>query len=176
MKRFKYSLPIAVFCLLLPFAVIVQSATNSAASLNTIYLELLGNSYLYSVNYERILATTPKMSYSARIGISYFNVLPGNLGEDTGLKYRFFPLTFNVIRHFDKNNLEVGLGIANEFTNIEVTKFAYRFIPTIHTGYRRYMRGNLDFRAGINLSRADLNPDNSYEIFPWPYLSIGKRF
>lgn len=162
-----------VFLLLFLSEVHAQEESKVRTTKNTVYFEVLGNAYLYSFNYERSLIITPKITYSARIGVSTFNFLP-EIGNDT--RFRFFPLTLNLIRHFNKNNLEVGIGMANELSGEEDRKRVYKFIPTLHTGYRRYLKNNLDFRAGVNLSRADLNPDNNYEVFPWPYLSIGMKF
>lgn len=150
-----------------------QEEFKVKATKNTVYFEVLGNAYLYSFNYERSMVVTPNITYSARIGVSTFNFLPG-VGSET--QFLFFPLTLNMIRHYNKNNLEVGIGLANELSDEEDRRRVYNFIPTLHTGYRRYMKNNLDFRAGVNLSRADLNPDDNYEVLPWPYLSIGRKF
>lgn len=152
-----------------------QENVLGKARSNTVFLEVLGNAYLYSFNYERVLLSASKMSYSARAGVSYFNVLnSGWMGD--GLKYKFFPVTLNAVRHFDKNNIELGLGLTNEISNDEADQSKYNFVPTLHTGYRRYMENNFDFRAGVNLSRANLSRDDNREVLPWPYLSFGMRF
>lgn len=145
---------------------------------NTVYFELLGNAYLYSLNYERTLLSFPKYSLSGRIGVSSFGTGNAEVGGiNLDFKFRYFPLTINFIRHFNsKNNFEAGIGLANEFSNDETDRYVYLFIPTLHTGYRRFMKNNFDFRAGINWTRADLDQDEGYEVLPWPYISFGKRF
>lgn len=143
---------------------------------NTIYFEVLGNAYFYSFNYERKLLSRPKYSISGRVGASYLNIDLLNQGKDAELRFRFFPTTINIVRHFNMNNFEVGIGTVNEISNTETDWFAYKFIPTAHVAYRRYMSYNIDFRGGINFSRADFTPDDNYEVLPWPFISIGRRF
>lgn len=143
---------------------------------NTAYLELLGNAFLYSLNYERTLIKNNKYSFSGRIGISYYTIGFQAYGFGMFTRYRSFPLTFNISRHFNRHNIEIGAGTVNEFSNGLREEIGFNMIPTLHAGYRRYTKNNMDFRAGITLSKADLDSDPNFEVFLWPYISIGKRF
>lgn len=138
---------------------------------NTVYLEVLGNAYLYSLNYERVFLDKESYSLSGRIGFSYFKW--SFFGDS---HYSFFPLSINFIKHFNKNNVEIGVGAVNQYSFYNNEESEYLFIPSFHVNYRRYISNNMDFRAGLTLSRANLNADDKYEIFPWPFISLGKRF
>ena len=49
---------------------------------NTVFVELLGNGFFYSVNYDRILLHKKKNNIAARIGASFFpNENPNNHNE-----------------------------------------------------------------------------------------------
>jgi hypothetical protein len=168
---------ILVLIYALQSTVFAQDNMKSETLNNTAYFEFLGNAYLYSLNYERKIVNTPKFSLSGRIGISTFNIRLSGQGWSTNRSnHNFIPITFNFIRHFDRNNFEMGIGAVNAFTKYGKEEYEYKFIPTLSAGYRRYMGKNLDLRAGLNLSNANLNQDAGFGIFPWPYLSIGKRF
>jgi hypothetical protein len=94
-------------CLLLAFALSAR-AQSYDESRNTLYLELLGNAYIYSLNYDRVLfAMGPYQRVGCRAGISFLPVTR----DSAGGRYPFiFPLTANYLVGRESHWLEVGAG------------------------------------------------------------------
>jgi hypothetical protein len=84
-----------------------QSSINDSASyvndfrptaLNTVYLELLGNGLLYSVNFDRLI--TPNVS--VRLGFSTLTIAgtDNQTGVSAGVSLTTIPLTASYLVHF----------------------------------------------------------------------------
>jgi len=88
---------------LLPFFVVAQEKNDSAKiSKNTIFIEVLGNGIIGSINYDKVMKfRNHKISY--RIGLGY---LPINSDFQ---KIYSVPIEFNSI-HGNEHNIEFGIG------------------------------------------------------------------
>jgi hypothetical protein len=134
---------------------------------NSIFLELGGNGYLYSINYERVIPISGNKRIGLRIGYSKcdlsFSVLE---------KYLMVPLEINSISG-EKHCLEIGCEltlakrtkernntIISERNEILVFRigykcqadsgFLFRFAPLLMT----YNENNIIFCAGISVGRS----------------------
>jgi len=107
---------------------------------NSIYLELGGNAFYYSVNYERIILTTNVVHLSLRAGygtsIEYF-------GE-----YSIIPMELNLLFGKKFNFFEIGYGQTLAMENSSYADEPDRMI-TFRLGYRHISGQGLMVRAGI---------------------------
>jgi hypothetical protein len=120
-----------------------------------VFLEVLGSSILYSVNYERVLFD----QVAVRIG---FSALPSSGPE----WYFTAPVTFTWV---GLGGFEVGAG---------ATVLSDR-APMVSTlaGYRLHPRGGAGFQlrmGGMVLMAHDLTHFST--VVPWTYLSVGAGF
>jgi len=117
---------------------------------NTIFIELLGNGGIYSLNYDRILLSKEKWKLAGRAGVSYFN-----FSDDFNTQYYAIPLEVSYLVGKGNHFLETGLGITplykigeriEEFNIEQETLF---ITSTARIGYR-YQRkdGGFFFKAG----------------------------
>ena len=111
---------------------------------NAVYLELLGQGLLYSVNYDRILLVGNKLALSGRVGLSYY--------PDTG----FFdtntiaiPIEFNLLVGKGLTYFEFGLG-GTYMQGLDKSSFSKSLLASLRLGYR-YQKddGGLMCRIGF---------------------------
>ena len=136
----------------------------SFAQNNTIYLELLGNGLLYSLNYDRMV--TDKISVRAGYGgltVSQFvtdeNAAPGTFSiTNEDVKITMIPLIVNYLRGGGNHKLEIGGGVVLvsvdwSGTVEELGSFklgADGALPTGNLGYRyQKSEGGFFFKASL---------------------------
>lgn len=127
------------------------SAQNEAAK-NGIYLELLGNGIIYSVNYERFF----NEQFSIRAGFGTFSVGGTFFFFPLAINMTTFPILGNYFYGSGSNKLELGAGVLLGSTKI-VSGFdndrdqrSTIFDLTAFTGYRyQNPNGGFIFRAGL---------------------------
>jgi hypothetical protein len=103
---------------------------------NNIYLEILGNGFFYSLNYERFF----NRNISARAGIMIF---PASGTSDEGhtldITLLFFPIMANYLFNFGNHNIELGVGpevvYASGSTDIAGNFSGFAFAATARIGY-----------------------------------------
>lgn len=152
-----------------PFA---QQGFTRPLKQNQLYLELGGNGFIYSVNYERLLSK----SFSIRGGIGYTPTLIVADGD-----YFFIPVTGSLLAGSETSKLELGLGVT--YFSGKVKKiFIYevdsetesRLVFNGILGYRYVSSGGFIFRVAFT---PFYNPDNENSNFlPWGALSFGYAF
>jgi hypothetical protein len=144
---------------------------------NSIFVEFMGNSIFYGINYDRILIDKEKWKFTGRLGFSYQYyrshqysrfIIPSE-----------FTFLFGKTRHF----FETGLGVtydvytapkANNVIGGEVKHYGYIFS---RFGYR-YQRpqGGFFFKAGLNVA-GPLTKYSRYAFyyseFIWVYGGVG---
>ena len=95
-----------------------------------IFLEVLGNGFMYSINYERLLKDAGRIKHGWRLGVGYSPIALGTAGKvsliDVPAEYNFF---FFRKRH----HLELGLGITYQRLQVKTT------IPHTHYDYTTVM-------------------------------------
>lgn len=156
-----------------------QKDTVSIYKKNAVFVELLGNGTLYSLNYERLIHILPYLSFSARVGASMDHV---------GSYY--FPVLVNVIAGHNGHYGEFGLGTTIDLTHYELNnKWETTYLKTFNIGYR-YQKpgGKWLFRIDItpvvskDYKMYDLNYEKSIKtnptvrLTPWFGISAGLRF
>lgn len=145
---------------------------------NALYLEMGGNAYIYSVNYERILYQKNSMKLGARFGIS---VLPEkNFNHVDPIPV--LPLEMLAIFGNSNHHVETGIGFTPFLTHEYYDYVGSRdnsnsrlrlgAATSLRIGYR-YQKPKGGFIARIGFMPI-LNLDGF--LIPWGGISIGKSF
>ncbi len=159
---------------------------------NSIYLELLGNAVVYSVNYDRIITISPKVKLAPRVG---FEFIPRKLDNYSPYGEWSFPLELNMLygKNSDSNNhFEGGLGLSL-YSLVETFKqdnngnalnpeLKMGKVTTLRIGFRHQKpRGGVTYRVGImarlsqdKFSESRVGDDLFYRL--WPGFSVGYSF
>ena len=168
------------------FAQKIRDSTNTRFNLkskNTFFIEALGNSLFYSLNYDKILFQKRNLFISNRIGIFYLPAGGGN--------YKFgIPLEINFLLGKKQHFFESGLGISylyfddfywltdgqGQIFEIVDQKINWVFI-TGRIGYRyQKPNGGFFFRVGFTplFQIIDKRKDKYYGMYaqPGPSMSI----
>lgn len=156
------TLAIAFYCSFA--AAFAQDASNTAApyvptprtAVNTIYLEILGNGGIYSINYERMLQD----NFGIRVGGSYFGVSVQSPSKDSTITTNTlsFPIMANYFIGTEASRLELGLGVAlssasasvKSVTNGETSVGGFGANLTSTIAYRlQPPQGGFNFKIGV---------------------------
>ncbi|MEY4875224.1 MAG: hypothetical protein RL708_373 [Bacteroidota bacterium] len=138
---------------------------------NIVSVDLLGQCFLYSFNYERILLNKNNIKLSAETGLSYipiFNYSEGIINK--------FSLN-GILRLSDADYLEIGVGSTSfisskdfEFPISSNFKLGARFQePNNHIVFKTY------FCQIINISKYG-NGEAYYQFIPWLGATLGYTF
>ena len=166
-----------------------MSSIQAVAQKNSLYLELLGNGIVYSINYDRSIPLSNKISLAPRIG---FEFLPHNNGSKYG--NLSIPTEINLLiskNASSKNHFETGLGlnfiglktyagVINGSPAYDNNKFAR--ITTLRVGFRHQQSsGGFMYRAGLLTPLAQDNHSKKWvgdDIFYRLYIgfSLGYAF
>jgi hypothetical protein len=151
-----------------------RAFSQSFEAKNAIYLEMGGNAYVYSLNYERIFLPKKYIKVGARAGIS---VLPKN---NLTAPYPIVPLEVIALTGKRNHHFETGIGLTPFIGYVtydgargsDYERERLQAATTFRLGYRyQKPEGGFMLRAGY---MPILNPDG-YMIF-WAGISIGKSF
>ena len=143
---------------------------------NSYYFEILGNAFLYSVNFDRIVYEKEKFKIASRIGITYMPYWEGL----TEVKGPGIPLELNFLFGKRSNLLELGLGATYfYFTEPYWDRKKYHFLmENLRFGYRHQKEeGGFLFRIAIvPISTFQIDPEFDDDGWIIPYyagISIG---
>lgn len=165
-----------------------QSEDVLVYSKNQVFVELFGNGYLYSLNYERSVLRKNKLDASARVGFSYYYPLHNST---------YIPLSAQMY-YGKKSKLEIGIGylpifrwdkIREEGTvfNFDKTKYVntgnyleghdepYAGVAFVNIGFHQNLKQNFLFKVSFSPWIAEKN-NNGYAIIPWGRIAFGKTF
>ena len=131
--------------------------SSGFAQNNTIYIELLGNGLLYSLNYDRMV--TDKISVRAGYGgltVSNSTVSSGVIVTED-IKITLIPVLANYLRGEGNHKLEIGGGIVlvsldytGNVADVDFSLAADGAIPTGNLGYRyQKSEGGFFFKASL---------------------------
>ena len=131
--------------------------SSGFAQNNTIYLELLGNGLLYSINYDRMV--TDNISVRAGYGgltVSNMTVSSGVIVTED-IKITLIPVLANYLRGEGNHKLEIGGGIVlvsfdytGNVADVDFSLGADGSIPTANLGYRyQKSEGGFFFKASL---------------------------
>ncbi|WP_316773138.1 hypothetical protein [Pedobacter frigiditerrae] len=184
-KRILASLSFIIFCINLSGAQEIKK--------NSLYVELGGNTVLYSVNYDRIIPLSTRFKLAPRVGFEY---VPRNIKNGSTYGNWSFPIEVNLLyakRSESKNFLEGGFGLSlfnivdnykynNDRTEIIDTEIKTAKITTLRLGFRHQKpTGGFMYRAGllVRLSQDEFSKqrvgDDLFFVI-WPGASLGYSF
>ena len=145
-----------LFVLLITNTLIAQELKENVLPKNSIFFELYGSAFLYSINYERIFYLKSENIYVGRAGAFIFPLVE----EGNGPWYSI-PLTINKLIGTSNHKLEIGIGelITIAKTN-DGTKTNLNSVTNVILGYR-YQPKN----SGL-LFRLSYTPWISNDDFP----------
>jgi len=139
--------------------------TNDLISLkpqktNSIYLELGGNSFLYSLNYDKLFRTSDATKIALGAGLEYLTYMNAD-GNDYGASLCLTPAV-NLLFGKASHNLETGVSLfLISGTVLPAARIGYRYQP---------VNGGFLFRIGFT-------PIITTSIFiPWGGISLGYTF
>lgn len=151
-----------------------EAAPTTRSAKNSLYLELLGNGGVYSVNYERNITD----EITLRLGFSQISVSTTINDETDKASLMTFPLMANYLLGGGNHHLELGAGATLVYASGELNSGGDRFkgegfaaSGTATVGYRYQPRdGGFFFKVGATPFV------NSRGVFPWGGLSLGGVF
>jgi hypothetical protein len=163
---------------------VVQPAAEAQRTAhNAIFLELLGNGLIYSVNYERIF---DEPEIGIRAGLSFISLGASAGAGDTSASSKVTLMTFPVLANYygvgSKNHkLQLGAGVTFLYASAtageksSVGSFSgFVPAPTLAIGYR-YLpeKGGFNFFVGFT---PFIIPGGDHVLFPWGGISFGGIF
>ncbi len=164
MKKLILSLTLAAISLISYAQTVNSSFENSVIKHHSVFVELGGNSLIYSLNYDYSFATSEKLIFNAGLGVSYFN-LSINTFPEQDMKDRLhipiFTPQINFLSGKEKHYLEYGLFYSLPMNNLGV-RAGYRYQPN---------KGGFLFRAGFT----PMMFGGGLPV-PWLGLSFGYTF
>ncbi len=138
---------------------------------NAVFLELGGNAFLYSLNYERLnkISENLKLSYGAGLELlvgESQDISPNKRNRD---KYPIFAVTpaVNLLFGRNKSHLEIGTSTG--------LLYIVPVIQTFRLGYR-YQGEKVLFRIGFTPIFSFPHDGNFHFLTPWGGVSLGYRF
>ncbi len=88
-------------------SIFAQEQKDNRIVRNNIYIEFLGNGFIYSLNYERFFDP----QFSLRTGAMLFTANgETDGGQASNVVLALFPIMFNYLINFGSHNLEIGAG------------------------------------------------------------------
>lgn len=165
-------------------AVAQEQSTAKTYKPNAVYLELLGNGILYSINYDRLLTTHRNLKISGRVGFSYFNI---DLFDE--MKGTSIPIEFLGWNGKNKGHFEFGVGLCSQFVEVNDVSILGPTQRTSSNGY--YLTGRVGyrlqkpdggflFRVGfvpmILIAERSSGDVDRTKFVPWFGLSFGYSF
>ncbi|WP_210486097.1 hypothetical protein [Rufibacter aurantiacus] len=168
---------LALLLLLAGNSVYAQDTPNPIRK-NTIFFEIGGNSFLYSLNYDRLLVKKPNWGLAGRIGGSYLR--DTGVFENTDNHFYAVPLELSLLVGKSNHQLEIGAGATPFYKDYqeESGKDNWSSVaPNARIGYR-YQKsdGGLFFKAGFTpliAFKKDYNSINPKHVYPWAGLAFG---
>lgn len=152
---------------------------------NSIFLELGGNAFMLSLNYERIFVTESPFSFTGRLGLGLFPYELGLFGGES--KYTgVVPVSFGVL-YGRKFSLEAGLGASVAWFDGDIFGNSSGPIKWFNglLGMRYQAPGGFLFRLGFTpvINFQDICQDSECQeikkrLHVWPFfgISLGTSF
>lgn len=145
---------IFLILLLFNFESRAQSTTRAVSDTiikvkkNSVFLEIGGNAFLYSINYDRLFDFSPKFKASGRIGFQYTNKFPLKYYKTVSIPVELSGL-YSIYEQ--KHFAELGLGLTYLNSHDLVTQHTEDIIVlAFRAGYRfQKPEGGLYFKIAI---------------------------
>jgi len=141
-------------------------------SSNILYVELLGNGLLSSINYEYEMSN----NFSARIGVGYwFSNSESNSGAHHDFAFLPVAMLNYLFQIYGNNYMEIGAGTlisASDLSSTTGFESTVALVPTFALGYRYSPKnGGFFFSVAFDMFSVSL----SY-VMPWAGFGLGYRF
>jgi hypothetical protein len=158
-----------------------SSARSQVTAPNGIYVELLGNAGVYSINYDRYVAD----NLSIRAGFEYIGVSGGAGTESSSVSLLMIPITCNLLiasnnkGHIGSSKFELGLGVEVASFSASISSgtfggFGASGLGILYTGTIGYRYqpsdGGFIFRIGFTPLFS------THDFVPFGGLSLGIGF
>jgi hypothetical protein len=146
---------------------------------NAVFLELLGNGLVYSINYERLFGDS---NFSVRLGFSYISIGASGGSASSSVSMITIPVMGNYYVGGRNHKLQLGAGVtfldfsasAGSNSTFVGTVSGFAPAPTLAIGYRYIpARGGFTFFVGFT---PFIIPGNDKVLFPWGGMSFGGVF
>lgn len=155
-----------------------QNDSILPASKNAIYIELMGMSDIYAINYERTLST----KHAVRIGFSW---LPGTwqINGDNNRSFYYLPLELSRVYSNKNHNLVTSSAILTSIQHGYNSPNLYKFNPRFGLAYL-YKNNWVYAKAGVCINMPLYLSADVFESFIyikpnwliWPQLGLGTTF
>ncbi|GAB4261232.1 MAG: hypothetical protein Kow0079_17830 [Vicingaceae bacterium] len=166
-----------------PIYKIKSDTSNVKKNATNLYMEIVGQSFMYSLNYEKLLLQKNR-PHALRAGISYYQQL--SFGHEAPIHSIFVPFAYSALFGKRYNYLEAGIGITyNNFFQVGEATIT-NVLGNLVFGYRRQAEKGVLFRITytpfIYIFSNDYNLNRSDFVFGivghpiWFGLSIGYTF
>ncbi len=115
---------------------------------NNVYLEILGNGFLYSINYERFFHP----NFSLRSGVMFFTGTgESEDGQTARASLAIFPVMLNYLINFGNHHIEIGAGpelaYVSAYSDLFGKKAGFGIGGTARIGYVYFpTSGGFNFR------------------------------
>lgn len=142
MKKFILSLALVAISLIGYAQIVDSNFENPVIKRHSVFVELGGNSLIYSLNYDYSFATFEKLTFNTGLGVSYFNVSLNAFPEQDmkdRLHLPIFTPQINMLSGKEKHYFEYGLFYSLPLNNLGV-RAGYRYQPN---------EGGFLFRSGF---------------------------
>ena len=150
---------------------------------NTFFLEAGGNTFFYSLNYDRQLKVTEKWRLAGRVGVMYVNTF-----KHPNRNMFAIPIEFSYLRGKQSNFFEVGLGLTGFYDHYNFNDLSLpirenqvselSLMTVLRIGYRHQKQeGGLFYRFGFTpMAGVVIDLDREFhfqtaEKFAYPLVS-----
>lgn len=165
----KQQLKISILLIVLGLAGFNWSAAQNIVPKNSIYLELVGNGALSSLNYERNLVEGSKIALLGRIGATGLPASVWNDGTTGG--FIGIPIMANAIFFEGQHHLEIGAGPIASIGFGDYSTGIFALTGTV--AYRLQKAGGFLFKVGFTPIYRIVEPTQTVPLFG---LSFGYAF
>ena len=160
----KRKIKLSAICIILLFTA-ANAQENSNVHQNNIYIELLGNGIIWSVNYERMIFSNSII----KVGLGYIPKMENDF--ISAPQSILIPIDYiHLIDMNDNAKIDIGIGLTFKFGEEEYGD-KDEIIPNAILGYR--------YQPNINgfMFRISFSPYISENrFFPWIGISFGQKF
>jgi len=165
---------LTVTILSLGIASFAQQEHSDTRPTNNIYLNLLGDASLISINYERLFLVSPKFTVSSKLGVGYNQEFQLCFGSCLASPKNYFTLPHHVTGNFGKGKHLFELGLGGTFISGD-TPQPYSLYPIVGYRIQPLMPDRLTFRIFAQIPL--LHPAAMEDILFSPIgLSVGVSF
>ena len=157
---------ILMTCCIISSGISAQVQAVDNVKRHSVFVELGGNSFIYSLNYDYKIDVSKKLQVAVGSGFSY-PIFTKNISTFDGIN---ITPSINLLYGEKKGKFEIGCGLLTG-----ISKSENYYIPSFRIGVRYLWKNGFLFRAGI-VTLFPGESDDFHFIVPLPGLSFGYSF